>query len=54
MIAESTGKTKMLAKKDMKKILGGDSPDFLEACAYRIYFELESKKKNEWSGLQWL
>lgn len=54
MIAESTGKTKMLSKKDMKKILGGQSPDFLEAVAYRMVFELDKKKKNSFSGLQWL
>ena len=54
MIAENSGKTKMLPKKDMKKILGGESPDFLEACAYRIYFELDKKGKKEWSGLQYL
>ena len=53
MISESTGKTKMLPKKEMKKILGG-SPDFLESVAYRVVFELDKKKKNNWSGLQYL
>lgn len=54
MIAENNGKTRMLPKKDMKKILGGDSPDFLEGTAYRIVFELDKKNGNNWSGLQWL
>lgn len=54
MIAENTGKTKMLPKKDMKKILGGYSPDFLEAVAYRVVFELDKKKSGGFVGLQYL
>lgn len=54
MIAESTGKTKMMAKKDMKKILGGCSPDFLEAVAYRIVFELDKKVAKGITGLEYL
>jgi hypothetical protein len=53
MIADFTGKTKMLGKKDMKKILGG-SPDILESVAYRVVLELDKKTKNNWSGLQYL
>jgi len=54
MIADSTAKTKMIAKKEMKKILGGVSPDFLEAVAYRVVLELDKKKKGKWVGLQYL
>jgi hypothetical protein len=53
MIADSAGKTKMINKKEMKRILG-QSPDFLEAVAYRMIFELDKKKKGGFSGLQWL
>jgi hypothetical protein len=53
MIADSTGKTKMLPKKEMKKILGG-SPDFMEAVAYRVVFELDKKTGGGFSGLQYL
>ncbi len=54
MIADFTGKTKMLGKKDMKKILGGASPDILESAAYRMVFELSKKKGNNFQGLQYL
>lgn len=54
MQAESTGKTKMLNKREMKKILGGISPDFLEAVAYRMVFELDKKQSKGFSGLQYL
>ena len=53
MIVESSGRTKMLPKKDMKKIIG-TSPDFLEAVAYRVVFELDKKKGGGFSGLQYL
>jgi hypothetical protein len=53
MIADFTGKTKMLGKKDMKKILGG-SPDILESVAYRVVFELDKNKGAGFSGLQYL
>ena len=53
MIADSSGKTKMLPKKDMKKILGF-SPDWLEAVAYRVVFELDKKKSGGFVGLQYL
>jgi hypothetical protein len=53
MIGESTGRTRMLNKKEMKKILGC-SPDFLEAVAYRVVFELDKKKKSGFRGLEWL
>jgi hypothetical protein len=53
MIADFTGKTKMLGKKDMKKILGG-SPDILESVAYRCVFELDKNKGAGFSGLQYL
>lgn len=53
-IAESTGKTRMLPKKDMKKILAGQSPDFLEGVAYRVVFELTKKKTAGFRGLQYL
>ena len=54
MQAESTGKTKMLNKKEMKKILGGISPDFLEAVAYRMVFELDKKQSKGFQGLEYL
>lgn len=54
MIAESSGKTKMLSKKEMKKILGGYSPDFLEAVAYRMVFELDKKQSKGIRGLGYL
>jgi hypothetical protein len=53
-IAESTGRTKMSSKKDMKKVLGGQSPDFLEAVAYRVVFELDKKKRSGFKGLEFL
>lgn len=53
MIADFTGKTKMLSKKEMKKILGG-SPDFMEAVAYRVVFELNKKTGGGFKGLQYL
>jgi hypothetical protein len=52
MIADSTGKTKMLSKLAMKKILGGISPDFLEAVAYRVVFELDKSVKKGFTGLE--
>jgi len=53
MVADDTGKTKMLPKKEMKKILGG-SPDFMEAVAYRVVFELDKKAGGGFKGLQYL
>jgi hypothetical protein len=55
MIAESSGKTRMLGKKDMKKILGGVSPDFLEGVAYGVVPELDKRKQSKgFQGLCWL
>jgi len=54
MQAESQGKTRMLPKKEMKKILGGISPDFLEAVAYRMVFELDKKQSKGFQGLEYL
>jgi len=53
MIEDSPGKTKMKNKKMMKAILG-QSPDFLEAVAYRMMFELNKKKLKGFSGLCYL
>lgn len=54
MIAESPGKTKMKNKKEMKAMLGGQSPDFLEAVAYRMVFELDKKQSKGIRGLGYL
>lgn len=53
MIEDSPGKTKMKNKKQMKAILG-QSPDFLEAVAYRMMGELSKKKSKGFVGLQYL
>ena len=53
MISESPGKTRMKNKKEMKAILG-HSPDFLEAVAYRMVFELDKKQSKGFQGLEYL
>jgi hypothetical protein len=53
MMADSAGKTKMINKKEMKRILG-QSPDFVEGTAYRTVFDLDKKKKGSFQGLEWL
>lgn len=55
MIADSLGKTKMYNKKQMKALLGGISPDFIESLAYKRVFNLNKKKKGKgFSGLEYL
>lgn len=51
---ESAGKTKMLNKPEMKKILGGISPDFIESVAYKRVFNLQKKKVGGFKGLEYL
>jgi hypothetical protein len=53
MIEDSPGKTKMKNKKQMKALLG-QSPDFLEAVAYRMMGEFSKKKKGSFQGLEFL
>jgi hypothetical protein len=53
MLDDTSGKTKMKNKKMMKAILG-QSPDFLEAVAYRMMAELSKKKVKGFKGLCYL